>query len=826
MKKLWLMLLAMLTTLCFVSCGETETPSTTQYTVSVTETLDEGGDVTGAGKYDKGTKVTLSATTNEGYTFEGWYDGDALLASGETYSFTVKNDITLTAKWAVADTDPVDPDNGDDNVDTDPVDPDNGDDNVDTDPVDPDNGDDNVDTDPVDPDNGDDNTGDNTGDNAGDNTGDNAGDNTGDNAGDNTGDNAGDNTPQSYTVQFDANGGSLVSSQTVTENEYATKPETAPTKTGYDFDGWCLNGVAYDFDTPITADITLTAQWRLIEYTIAYEDAQGATNGNPTTYTVESETITLQALTAEGYRFDGWYNGETKVTEIVQGSTGDITLTAKWSKTYTVTVTKNIDEAGSVENAGTYPESTSVMLKVTTNDGYAFEGWYDETDTLVTADTSYTVTLTSDIKLTAKWRSTAKTVTVNQNIELAGSVEGAGTYAENAEATLIATTNEGYLFDGWYDETGVLLESNATYTFKVVADITVTAKWSEREYTLDEQNILSGYNFTTDLTAGGTLTDSSQASGALGLYYWGAGVSETPSIVADTSFGGATSLKVAGTGAGALSIDNLPADEYMLTMKFRTDNGEAIQSLLWKQGTDDAAGAHNVAWIQNGVITTDYSNGITSLKKDDTTGIYTWSVWVPKSTAAIEQLFLWFTADAQTIYVSELKIELADYDYDFTNLSESVALPTAEGRGLRQWAMTGNSSETVEDDSFGGTTSLKVTAGAVGALSIDVDGISSQTPYTVTMKFRVDDGVTLGAGTGLLWKWNSSISEAEKNISWIVEGSCRTDDGLGGTLTQDSNGIYTWTFEAPVPTSDDAQLILWSVSESITLYIGSIMIER
>ena len=62
------------------------------------------------------------------------------------------------------------------------------------------------------------------------------------------------------TVTFDSNGGSAVESQTVTSGETATKPEV-PIYAGYDFDGWYLNNTPYNFDAPVTEDITLIARW-------------------------------------------------------------------------------------------------------------------------------------------------------------------------------------------------------------------------------------------------------------------------------------------------------------------------------------------------------------------------------------------------------------------------------------------------------------------------------------------------------------------------------------------------------------------------------------
>ena len=63
-----------------------------------------------------------------------------------------------------------------------------------------------------------------------------------------------------YTVTFDSDGGSAVSSQGIVSGQTATLPG-APVKQGYRFQKWQLQGSDYDFSTPVTADITLTAVW-------------------------------------------------------------------------------------------------------------------------------------------------------------------------------------------------------------------------------------------------------------------------------------------------------------------------------------------------------------------------------------------------------------------------------------------------------------------------------------------------------------------------------------------------------------------------------------
>lgn len=63
-----------------------------------------------------------------------------------------------------------------------------------------------------------------------------------------------------YTVTFDTDGGSEIEAVKVKYNTKVAKP-TDPTKEGFAFNNWTLNGVVYDFDNPVTSNITLLANW-------------------------------------------------------------------------------------------------------------------------------------------------------------------------------------------------------------------------------------------------------------------------------------------------------------------------------------------------------------------------------------------------------------------------------------------------------------------------------------------------------------------------------------------------------------------------------------
>ena len=116
-----------------------------------------------------------------------------------------------------------------------------------------------------------------------------------------------------------------------------TEP-TEPAKDGYSFGGWYSDAglsQAYTFSTMSAEDITLYAQWDIITYDITYNLDGGTNVSNPSTYTVETPTITLIIPTKEGHTLNGWFDNAEfagdAVTQITLGTINDITLYAKWT---------------------------------------------------------------------------------------------------------------------------------------------------------------------------------------------------------------------------------------------------------------------------------------------------------------------------------------------------------------------------------------------------------------------------------------------------------------------------------------------------------------
>ena len=140
-------------------------------------------------------------------------------------------------------------------------------------------------------------------------------------------------TVKTYTVTFETAHGTVP-----TKIEGLKKGDTLGDKLqeltaeGYKFDGWFNRETKFTAEMEITSDITLTAEWTAISYKIIYKNAENASNSNPETYTIET-AITLAAPTKGGSDFIGWYSEasfENEVTKIAKGTTGDITLYAKF----------------------------------------------------------------------------------------------------------------------------------------------------------------------------------------------------------------------------------------------------------------------------------------------------------------------------------------------------------------------------------------------------------------------------------------------------------------------------------------------------------------
>ena len=201
-------------------------------------------------------------------------------------------------------------------------------------------------------------------------------------------------TKGSYTLTVDGSAEGHDYDEEVTVDE--------PTKEGYTFAGWTVetknvtpqkgDDGKWRFKMP-AGNVTLTAEWKINEYSVVFVTAHDNT---PNSLTVKhGETISGdRVLKADGYEFGGWYNGTEKFVFGENGTkvTGNLTLTARWTEVkkpepkpdpepvvYEIVVdngTAYLDDGATAIH--TAEEGQTVILKVNPEaltEGFAFDKW-------------------------------------------------------------------------------------------------------------------------------------------------------------------------------------------------------------------------------------------------------------------------------------------------------------------------------------------------------------------------------------------------------------------------------------------------------------------
>ena len=230
---------------------------------------------------------------------------------------------------------------------------------------------------------------------------------------------------------------------------------------------------------------------------VSYNYSEGSTYEYDITY---DDALTLPTPTREGYTFAGWYDGETKFEATEWTSTSDVTLTPKW-EVCEYEITFDADGGEVSETSVTVAYEEEITLPEPTKTGYTFDGWFDG-DTKVE---SGKWTKTDDVTLVAKWIANKYTITydditsVKSNVTVTYNYNGNG--SDDTTKTLengddlsypSAPTRSGYVFTGWY------LDKDCTdrYDFSGVIsyDMTLYAGWQQ----LNTENVYSGYTIASE----------------------------------------------------------------------------------------------------------------------------------------------------------------------------------------------------------------------------------------------------------------------------------------------------------------------------------------
>ncbi len=331
--------------------------------------------------------------------------------------------------------------------------------------------------------------------------------------------------PNTYTVSFNANGGSGGQSADVTATYDSAMPSistTAPTRDGYTFIGWYDNktytaGTQYYNATGAsarawnkTANTTLYAGWRPNSYTVSF-NANGGSGGQSATVTATYDSampsISTTAPTRTGYTFMGWYDNATYTsgTQYYTAAgasarkwdkTADTTLYAGWrANVYQVVFRTGSTNMGSQDfTYGVSQKLTAVStmsnIPVLSTNGWTFAGWSIDANSTVEYEdgqsvSNLTTTHGGTYVLYGVW---TRPVTFK--------------YYNGATATGVTTSTRT---QSYYNTSATAAGKNAVSTYPIVTQ-TGDNKWAPYGWALNS-------NTTTDSASTATTTAANVSPG-------------------------------------------------------------------------------------------------------------------------------------------------------------------------------------------------------------------------------------------------------------------------------------------------------------------------
>lgn len=316
------------------------------------------------------------------------------------------------------------------------------------------------------------------------------------------------------TITYDADGG--VVSQQTQEVDASNFELLVPTKAGYTFTGWTLNGEPFTNESSISSNVTLKATWQINKFNVTFDVGTRGTIEGESIKTLDAVGYTLPTVTTKaGAEFVGWtLNGaDFSATTVL---TENITLVAKYNVTaYKVTYIYNgkLKRGGSslVLNENTEMLAVSdYVLPTVEREGYTFNGWKVQgSNTLFDA----TAPLTDDLTLVVDQTQNKYKIVYFNSLEAYEGFIGTGAYEDtdctvvsdvvyNSNVTTIPAIKTDYTHVGWK---GYYKEGDTSYTidsfenglFKYEGDVYLYPVFVADEFTITYES-----GVTAEFTSG------------------------------------------------------------------------------------------------------------------------------------------------------------------------------------------------------------------------------------------------------------------------------------------------------------------------------------
>lgn len=612
-----------------------------------------------------------------------------------------------------------------------------------------------------------------------------------------------------YKISYILDGGyfeeEAQTTYTIEDDEIVIK---SPVRQGYFFAGWAENN--YTIPANSIGDKVFTAEWMSMFYFITY-NLNGGTNDeeNPLGYyTSEPSDIELANATRFGYLFDGWYTSEelvtdTKVTTITAGSTGDLTIYAKWNPIeYTIVFNKNNEKAtGTMDSQVlSFDASSALSSNQFILTGYTFNGWTASSDGsgIFYVDEQEVYNLSSEnganINVYAKWEANTYSISFNYNGGNGNNDIVTSTYDSAMPTITGVPTRTGYIFTGYFDDaTDGVRYYNADLTSAKVwdkaEDATLYAQWVGVSYsitfdgngntseTMDNQSFVygtpqnlnenlferTGYTFTdwnTEADGSGTTYDNSTSVNNL--------TSENKGTVVLYAQWIANTYRVSLNGTQT-TITTEKTFTVLFDLNGASGTAPSSQTVNNTQGLTYPSIPTRSGYVFAGWYTTSSCSGNPyDFASEITSDITLYAKWVSYSGTGVIPY-------NGSLYVNVVsKSSSTKYYYAFVPLvSGSITIYTSGGMSdTYGFLYNSNKSQLTYDDDSGNGNNFKIT-------------------YTVT------------AGN-LYYVWPAGYSSSGSTTVYI-SGSNPSDGGktIGNTTIQIDNICSNITFDSPFTLSND-----------------------
>lgn len=276
---------------------------------------------------------------------------------------------------------------------------------------------------------------------------------------------------------------------------------------GYRFDGWYTapnGGNKYDFNTPLTGNVTVYAHWVGNGYTVRFA-GNGATGGGTPDQAFQyniGQNLHRNGFVRDGYTFTGWKRADNQqaygdgqwVTNLTTQPDGIVTMVAQWSANEAHIRYNPNPPAGKTAGGQGTPnwdghtgDTPTIGQNGWTIDGYTFAGWTTNADgggTKYAPGASWTASGT--LTLYAQWTPGQASLTYDGNGATGGKTDPqTGKTDEKINVRDNGFTRDGYTFVTWNTQAdckGNAVKPNSEWTLR--GSSTLYACWAGNAQTL------------------------------------------------------------------------------------------------------------------------------------------------------------------------------------------------------------------------------------------------------------------------------------------------------------------------------------------------------